>query len=34
MTDLVDSALARPRDQWWLELRPVMAALATEPDGR
>ncbi|MDO8107656.1 6-phosphofructokinase [Isoptericola sp. b441] len=34
MADLVDSALARPREQWWLDLRPVMAALATEPDAR
>ncbi|MCB2175202.1 MAG: 6-phosphofructokinase [Actinomycetales bacterium] len=34
MADLVDSALARPREQWWLALRPVMAALATEPDDR
>ena len=32
MADLVDPVLARPRDQWWLALRPVMAALATEPD--
>jgi len=31
MTDLVDTQFRRPVDQWWLELQPIMAALATEP---
>ncbi|WP_024286669.1 6-phosphofructokinase [Cellulomonas sp. KRMCY2] len=31
MPDLVDMELRRPIDQWWLELQPIMDALATEP---
>jgi 6-phosphofructokinase 1 len=31
MTDLVDTQFRRPIDQWWLELQPIMEALATEP---
>jgi len=33
MPDLVDPEFRRPIDQWWLELQPVMDALATEPPG-
>ena len=33
MPDLVDMELRRPIDQWWLELQPIMDALATEPPG-
>ena len=31
MPDLVDMQMRRPIDQWWLELQPIMDALATEP---
>ena len=31
MPDLVDMQVSRPIDQWWLELQPIMDALATEP---
>jgi 6-phosphofructokinase 1 len=31
MPDLVDMQFRRPIDQWWLELQPVMDALAMEP---
>ena len=31
MPDLVDMHVRRPIDQWWLELQPIMDALATEP---
>ena len=31
MSDLVDVAHRRPLDQWWIELRPIMDALAMEP---
>ncbi len=31
LPDLVDPEFFRPRDQWWLELRPIMDALAAEP---
>ena len=36
MPDLVDMQFRRPIDPWWLELQPIMGALATEPaeDGR
>ena len=33
MPDLVDMHVRRPIDQWWLELQPIMDALATEPPG-
>ena len=33
MPDLVDMQMRRPIDQWWLELQPIMDALATEPPG-
>ena len=31
MGALTDLAAGRPNDQWWLGLKPVMAALASEP---
>jgi 6-phosphofructokinase 1 len=31
MPDLVDMELRRPIDQWWLDLQPIMDAVATEP---
>jgi 6-phosphofructokinase 1 len=31
MPDLVDMEFRRPIDPWWLELQPIMDALATEP---
>jgi hypothetical protein len=31
ITDLVDTQFRRPIDQWWLELQPIMEALAAEP---
>ncbi|MCV2394708.1 6-phosphofructokinase [Actinotalea sp. M2MS4P-6] len=32
MADLTDMTFQRPREQWWLGLKPIMAALATEPE--
>jgi 6-phosphofructokinase 1 len=31
MPDLVDPQFRRPIDQWWLDLQPIMDAVATEP---
>lgn len=31
MPEVVDMHFRRPFDQWWLELQPIMDALATEP---
>ncbi len=32
MGELTDPVTQRPREQWWLELKPIMEALATEPE--
>ena len=31
MTEYVNSVKRRPRTQWWMELRPVVAAVGREP---
>ena len=31
MPDMVDWTFRRPREQWWLELRPVVRAMARQP---
>ncbi len=33
MPDMVDWTFRRPREQWWLELRPVLRAVAWQPVG-
>jgi 6-phosphofructokinase 1 len=33
MPDLVDWTFRRPREQWWLALRPVVQAMARQPAG-
>jgi hypothetical protein len=29
--DMVDDDLQRPREQWWMSLRPIAQAMAHEP---
>jgi 6-phosphofructokinase 1 len=33
MPDMVDWTCRRPKDQWWLDLRPVVQAVARQPEG-
>ncbi len=33
MPEVVDMEFRRPREQWWMDLRPIMADLATPPEG-
>ncbi|TVR61130.1 MAG: 6-phosphofructokinase [Candidatus Competibacteraceae bacterium] len=33
MPDLVDWPHRRPKEQWWLKLRPIMQAMAQQPEG-